>query len=66
MKKVKCDVCKHKIIPLKKDIYLCSEPAERINYLYPCAKYINVIDCPKCGCQKHLAERLMRPAVKRA
>ena len=64
-RKIKCGVCGHKILPLKKDIYICTEPAERINILYPGSRMINVIDCPQCGCQKYLAERLMRPAVRR-
>lgn len=54
-KKIKCCVCGNKFTPLKKDVYRCVE-----KILMVPDKMIDVIDCPQCGCQNRLAERLIR------
>lgn len=52
IKKVRCNVCKHKFIVKKEETKIVSELVGIMTKNY------NAIDCPKCGCQKVLWPRL--------
>jgi len=58
MRKVKCRVCKSKIEPMKHKIYTVKSGTSFIDSFTTCPLYFDVIDCPACGCQTILSERL--------
>lgn len=55
MKKVKCVVCKSKFCIEKNKKYLVRDKVDN-SILNPI--YIDVMDCPYCGCQNYLWKRL--------
>lgn len=53
LKKMQCEVCGKKFIPRKKDKYLAIDRS-----LFGLDKTWDCVDCPACGCQIRLKERL--------
>lgn len=55
---MKCDVCGKRFVPKKEAIYKVDENACISGILPGMQKAQDAIDCPKCGCQHVLKERL--------
>lgn len=53
MKKIKCDVCGYKFLPVKENVY----QTKMSNGLFERSTIFDTIDCPKCGCQSTLQVR---------
>ena len=60
MKKRKCKVCKVRFKITKKCVYIAKErPVFSVLAKAASVKTFDVIDCPSCGCQVVLGERLL-------
>lgn len=59
---MKCKVCKKRFTPKKEAVYQVCAPNKLLTALTGNENHHDAIDCPRCGCQNILAERL--PAVK--
>ena len=59
---MKCKICKRKFQLNKGQVYQVYEPKTMVQSFTETAKMFDVIDCPHCGCQHLLGERL--PKVK--
>lgn len=53
MKKIKCDVCKHKFLPTKEKLY----EAREFDSPFTRPTLYDAMDCPVCGCQNILQVR---------
>lgn len=58
----KCCACGQLFRPTKEAVYSVYEPQTVLESLTSRAKQFDVMDCPRCGCQNILAERL--PAIR--
>lgn len=59
----KCCACGRRFRPTKEAVYSVYEPQTILEALSTKAKCLDVMDCPRCGCQNVLAERL--PAISK-
>ena len=57
---MKCKVCQKRFVPKKEMVYQITEPTSLANALIGGAKTFDVIECPRCGCQNVLCERLKK------
>lgn len=60
MKKIKCDVCGFRMLPLKEQIYEVRETLGLTDVLTHAAKTFEAMDCPRCGHQVVFAVRMPR------
>ena len=56
--KKKCHACGYRFRPTKEAVYRAYEPQTVLEALTSAAKCLDVMDCPRCGCQNALAVRL--------
>lgn len=60
---MKCSVCDKRFVPRKENVYQVREKAEGLTKLTHSDYIYDVIECPRCGCQKKLAIRIPRISV---
>ena len=53
-----CEVCGFGFVPTKQEGYIATDRSAVFQALTTPAKQYDATDCPKCGCQIILAERL--------
>ena len=60
MKKIKCDVCGFRMLPLKEQLYEAREAQGLTKVLTHDAKTFEAMDCPRCGHQVVFGVRMPR------
>ncbi len=60
MKKIKCDVCGFRMLPLKEQIYEVREAQGLAELFATATKTFEAMDCPRCGHQVVFGVRMPR------
>ena len=55
---IKCSVCGKRLHPTKETLYQVVDSKSPMQVLTEPVKTYDVMDCPRCGCQKVLAIRM--------